>query len=203
MTTLVEVPADWHSPALALSASADAYNATQRLYGVFEAETLTETTVQDEELEDAVQIVNAEFVWDGPPPDAPTGKDKKSKKQDEKTVPPPSVAEAKHEETFKLKGVHLSIPQGQLTAIVGKCPRVPAQPARMEADFSAYRPCWFWEVVVAPGHDRRDAPHCRVCSVQGYGRILPAECLDPKCYRARQHYVRTAVRRGAILESDP
>ncbi len=116
-------PADRHLSALALSASADAYNATQRLYGVFEAETLTETTVQDAELDDAVQIVGAVFVWDGPTPDAPTGKGKKGKKQDKTAAPPPPVAESKHEETFKLKGVNLSIPQGQLIAIVGKCLR--------------------------------------------------------------------------------
>ncbi|PIL29785.1 ATP-binding cassette transporter [Ganoderma sinense ZZ0214-1] len=104
---------------LALSATADAYNATQRLYGVFEAELLTETTVQDEELDDAIHIVEAEFVWDGPPPDAPAGKGKKGKKHDKTTAPPPAATEAKHEETFKLKGVNLSIPQGQLIAIVG------------------------------------------------------------------------------------
>ena len=67
--------------ALALSASADAYNASQRLYDVFTAELLSETTVQDGQLDDAVQIIDAEFVWDGPPPDAPSGKDKKGKKQ--------------------------------------------------------------------------------------------------------------------------
>nr|VWO99753.1 Phosphate:H symporter (Phosphate:H symporter, variant) [Ganoderma boninense] len=104
---------------LALSASADAYNATQRLYGVFEAEMLTETTVQDEELNDAVQIVEGEFVWDGPPPDAPAGKGKKGKKHDKTAAPAIVESEPKHEETFKLKDVNLSIPHGQLIAIVG------------------------------------------------------------------------------------
>ncbi|TBU24051.1 ABC transporter [Dichomitus squalens] len=103
---------------LALSASADAYNATQRLYDVFEAELLEESTVQDEKLDHAVQVVDGEFVWDGPPPDAP-GKDKKGKKQDKKAAPPPPTADPKSEETFRLKSVNLAIPKGQLTAIVG------------------------------------------------------------------------------------
>ena len=106
--------------ALALSASADAYNASQRLYDVFTAELLSETTVQDGQLDDAVQIIDAEFVWDGPPPDAPSGKDKKGKKQNKKAIAAPPTPEVKPEDTFKLKNVNLTIPKGQLTAIVGK-----------------------------------------------------------------------------------
>ena len=104
--------------ALALSSSADAYNATQRLYGVFEAETLTETKVQDSEMKHAVEIVDAEFVWDGPPPEE-AKKSKKAKKAEKKSRPATPTEPQSQESTFKLKNVNLTIPQGQLVAIVG------------------------------------------------------------------------------------
>ena len=103
---------------LALSSSADAYNATQRLYGVFEAETLTETKVQDSEMKHAVEIVDAEFVWDGPPPEE-AKKSKKAKKAEKKSRPATPTEPQSQESTFKLKNVNLTIPQGQLVAIVG------------------------------------------------------------------------------------
>ena len=105
--------------ALALSASADAYNACQRLYPVFEAELLSDAAIQDGDMDDAVQVVGAEFVWDGPPPEAPA-KDKKGKKGGKKEAAPQPVAEPKPQESsWKLKDVNLHIPRGQLTAIVG------------------------------------------------------------------------------------
>ncbi|OSD06330.1 P-loop containing nucleoside triphosphate hydrolase protein [Trametes coccinea BRFM310] len=107
---------------LSLSAIADARNAIDRLYGVFEAETLSETKVQDENMKNAIEIIDAEFVWDGPPPDAPVKKDKKNmfgmKKSSKKEAPAPD-AEKSQESTFRLKDVNLVIPEGQLTAIVG------------------------------------------------------------------------------------
>ena len=107
---------------MSLSAIADARNAIDRLYGVFEAETLSETKVQDENMKNAIEIIDAEFVWDGPPPDAPAKKDKKNmfgmKKSSKKEAPAPD-AEKSQESTFRLKDVNLKIPEGQLTAIVG------------------------------------------------------------------------------------
>ncbi|KAI0714464.1 P-loop containing nucleoside triphosphate hydrolase protein [Cerioporus squamosus] len=103
---------------LALSTSADAYNATQRLYGVFEAETITETKVQDIEMKHAVEVIDAEFVWDGPPPEE-VKKSKKAKKAERKSRPTTPTGPQSQESTFKLKNVNLAIPQGQLVAIVG------------------------------------------------------------------------------------
>ena len=86
---------------------------------MFEAELLSETAIQDGEMDDAVQVLGAEFVWDGPPPEAPA-KDKKGKKGGKKEAAPQPVAEPKPQESsWKLKDVNLHIPRGQLTAIVG------------------------------------------------------------------------------------
>ncbi|KAL1937459.1 hypothetical protein VTO73DRAFT_13182 [Trametes versicolor] len=108
---------------LSLSAIADAHNAVDRLYGVFEAETLSETKIQDVDLKNAIEIIDGEFVWDGPPPDAPARKDKKgmfgNKKKPSKTNVPDADAEKSQESTFRLKDVNLAIPEGQLAAIVG------------------------------------------------------------------------------------
>ncbi|RPD61094.1 P-loop containing nucleoside triphosphate hydrolase protein [Lentinus tigrinus ALCF2SS1-7] len=103
---------------VALSTSADAYNATQRLYGVFEAETLTETKVQDSEMKDAIEIIDAEFVWDGPPPEE-VKKSKKVRKAEKKSGIATPAGPQSQESTFRLKNVNLTIPHGQLVAIVG------------------------------------------------------------------------------------
>ncbi|KAI0360140.1 P-loop containing nucleoside triphosphate hydrolase protein [Trametes cingulata] len=109
---------------LSLSAIADAHNAIDRLYGVFEAETLSETKIQDEDMENAIEIVGGEFVWDGPPPDEPARKDKRGmfgKKTGKKAAPAAGAGEGEKskESTFRLRDVNLAIPQGQLAAIVG------------------------------------------------------------------------------------
>ncbi|KAI0749569.1 ABC transporter [Daedaleopsis nitida] len=106
---------------LALSTTADAYNAIQRLYGVFEAETLEETKFQDAGMKNAVEITGAEFVWDGPPPEvAAKGKKAKHGKGEKKgPAPPPTSDSQSQESTFRLRDVNIAIPQGQLTAIVG------------------------------------------------------------------------------------
>ncbi len=104
--------------AVALSTSADAYNATQRLYGVFEAETIAETKVQDTEMKYAVEVIDAEFVWDGPPPEE-VKKSKKEKKAAKKSRPATPTEPQSQESTFKLKNVNVAIPHGQLVAIVG------------------------------------------------------------------------------------
>ncbi|TFY58828.1 hypothetical protein EVJ58_g6166 [Rhodofomes roseus] len=63
---------------LAISSTADAQNAIERLYGVFEAETVHDTQIQDPTLPVAVDAVDASFTWEEPPPEPETAKKTKS-----------------------------------------------------------------------------------------------------------------------------
>ncbi|KIJ66691.1 hypothetical protein HYDPIDRAFT_26121 [Hydnomerulius pinastri MD-312] len=111
---------------MSLSAIADAATACERLYEVFEAETLDETLVQNTDLDVAVRVEGADFSWDSPPPQPEEKKkgkgdkkgmfDKKSKSKPSTPTPPKPVDEAN---IFKVTGVDLEIPRGQLVAIVG------------------------------------------------------------------------------------
>ncbi|KAG7444868.1 ABC transporter [Guyanagaster necrorhizus] len=98
-----------------LSAIADAENAIQRLYGIFEAETLEETFDREDDLHVAVEVKNISFTWDAPPPESAEGKKGKKDKKKGKPEVDPSSAGA----VFELKDVSLSIARGQLVAIVG------------------------------------------------------------------------------------
>ncbi|KAJ8692856.1 hypothetical protein PTI98_010127 [Pleurotus ostreatus] len=105
---------------VAFSSIADAANATSRLYDVFEAETLEETQVTDPQLPYAIEVKNASFMWDSPPPD-----DAKSKKRPGLYAHVPtsttSAGKAKNDDKtiFEMKDVNLTIPRGKLVAIVG------------------------------------------------------------------------------------
>jgi ABC-type polysaccharide/polyol phosphate transport system ATPase subunit len=72
-------------------------------------------------LKHAVEIENASFIWDSPPPDE--GKTGKGKKKDRRSSVKPEPAaepkEIKEENMFKLKDIDVRIPRGQLVAIVG------------------------------------------------------------------------------------
>lgn len=98
---------------LSFSAIADAQNAVGRLYAVFDAETLTDTKVQDASMDVAIKVERGDFTWDAPPPEAAT---KKKGKKDK--AAPAGVAKVP-EKVFTLKDVNMEIPKGQLTAIVG------------------------------------------------------------------------------------
>ena len=54
---------------LSFSAIADAQNAIGRLYAVFDAETLTDTKVQDASMDAAIRVEHGDFTWDAPPPE--------------------------------------------------------------------------------------------------------------------------------------
>jgi len=87
-------------------------------------ELISETLVQDSKLKYAVEIDNASFTWDGPPPDLNEGKEDKGKKKSPSDAHPKPVSvsepkEVKEEVLFKLKYVDLRVPRGQLVAIVG------------------------------------------------------------------------------------
>lgn len=115
--------------ALAFSSIADAVNATSRLYGVFEAETLDETHVREDDLESAVEVKGASFTWDSSPPEVETtkkqkghGKEAAALAEAAKTAAVARAAEkAKEDEdnVFQLKDVNMEIPRAKLVAIVG------------------------------------------------------------------------------------
>ena len=109
---------------MSLSSVADARNAIGRLQECFTAEVNSESFERDPKLTYAVEIENASFTWDGPPPDE--GKEGKGKKKDRRSskqapvsAPAPAPNEVKEEVLFKLRNIDLKIPRGQLVAIVG------------------------------------------------------------------------------------
>lgn len=104
---------------MSFSAITDAHNATQRLYGVFEAETLDDTFDREDDLDVAVEVKNVSFTWDAPPPEAAEAKKGKKDKKDKKKKGKPEVDSSSTDEVFELKDISLSIPRGQLVAIVG------------------------------------------------------------------------------------
>ncbi|KAF9223499.1 ABC transporter [Gyrodon lividus] len=107
---------------MSLSSIADAATACERLYEVFEAETLDETLAHNKDLDIAIRVKGADFSWDSPPaqPKEKKGKDEKraifDKRSKYKPLTPSPIDEAK---IFKVTGVDLEIPRGQLVAIVG------------------------------------------------------------------------------------
>ncbi|CUA69652.1 ABC transporter C family member 12 [Rhizoctonia solani] len=115
---------------VALSSIADAFNAVGRLEGVFAAELLTQTRVIDPSIPVALEVQGAEFSWDSAPPDdiSSKSKGKKAKSKSAQTLAknPDKFAHAHGGEQttgdeliFKLKDINLSLPRGQLCAIVG------------------------------------------------------------------------------------
>ena len=74
---------------MSFSAIADAANATERLYDVFEAETISETQIQDPSLPVAIEVKNASFTWDSPPPEEEQDKKKQRKSDTGKRIEPP------------------------------------------------------------------------------------------------------------------
>ncbi|KAJ7454698.1 ABC transporter [Mycena latifolia] len=110
---------------VSFSSIADALNASHRLYDVFVAETFQDTQLRDDTLDVAVEVHDATFTWDGPPPEVEETKKRKGKKATplEKAAKAAALAveQAKIEEekAFQMKNLTFSIPRGQLVAIVG------------------------------------------------------------------------------------
>lgn len=119
---------------MAFSSIADAANAIGRLYGVFEAELLEKTHTVDESIGYALEVKGASFTWDSPPP-AEEGKHGKKhghgKKNKIKSKPEAPASDKQgatdsedkgkndEERVFNINNVNLTIPRGQLVAIVG------------------------------------------------------------------------------------
>jgi len=105
---------------MSLSAITDARNAIGRLQECFTAELISETFQRDPKLAYAVEIENASFTWDGPPPDeVKAGKGKEDRRSSKQAPPVSAPTEVKEEVLFKLRNIDLKIPRGQLVAIVG------------------------------------------------------------------------------------
>ena len=127
----------------------DAHNAFVRLQEVFEAESLPDEQTKNFKLDNALEVDGASFTWDAPPPEPEgakgkgKGKDKNKKAKDSKkdkkgkkksetdadatvtptsgSVPGSSRASTSHEpeKVFKIPKTNMTIPKGQIVAIVG------------------------------------------------------------------------------------
>jgi ABC-type multidrug transport system fused ATPase/permease subunit len=121
----------------------DAHSAFGRIQEVFEAESLTDEQVRDPRLENGLELDDASFTWDSPPPEPEGGKVKRAKdpkkdKNDKKpeistprtvspasgSLPGSSRVSTSHEpeqteKVFKIQKTNLRIPKGQVVAIVG------------------------------------------------------------------------------------
>jgi ABC-type transport system involved in cytochrome bd biosynthesis fused ATPase/permease subunit len=104
---------------------------------VFEAELLEKTHTVDPTLDVAIEVTSASFTWDSPSPDANEGKhgkkstsggrmmqSSKSRAQanavaEKKRTDDLHVHEKNEERSFKVQDVCMSVPRGQLVAIVG------------------------------------------------------------------------------------
>ncbi|KAI0917113.1 hypothetical protein AcV5_007675 [Taiwanofungus camphoratus] len=102
---------------VALSGITDAYNAVNRMYEVFIAETVDETRLTDPSLSVALEVKDAEFTWDGAPPSEDSPKKKRKRKHGRLSVA--ATRTFTNADVFKLRELNLSVPRGQLCAIVG------------------------------------------------------------------------------------
>lgn len=114
---LIRMPLMWMP--MGLSAMADAASAVERLYDVFVSEVLSDVRKIDTDLNVALQIENASFVWDGSAPGETIYKKKGQLKNHDKSEDPVSPTILLPEDTYKLQSINVSIPRGQLCAIVG------------------------------------------------------------------------------------
>ncbi|KAF9560470.1 ABC transporter [Agrocybe pediades] len=123
---------------VSFSAIADAANATGRLYGVFEAELLEKTHTVDPTIDNALEVKGASFTWDSPPPEDEGKKGKKqhgrlmqssktkaenkakaAADQQKRTEDAEEKAKNEADRVFKMNDISMTIPRGQLVAIVG------------------------------------------------------------------------------------
>ena len=117
--------------AVSLSSIADAANAIERLYGVFEAELLEETLVVDENSDYALEVKNASWSWDASleqtddkrkKPMQPRDDHRSARKDQSFNEKPAEKVPEKaidKENMFKVRDISLKIPRGKLVAIVG------------------------------------------------------------------------------------
>nr|GAT42790.1 ABC protein [Mycena chlorophos] len=110
----------------AMSATADARTALNRLSNVFRAAVRDEAAfVVDEDMADAIRVDGCGWVWEGPPPVEENKKGKKksakSKAAEKKKVEAEDEKAADVEqEPFRLQDITLRVPRGTLAAVVGR-----------------------------------------------------------------------------------
>ncbi|PVG03230.1 P-loop containing nucleoside triphosphate hydrolase protein [Serendipita vermifera] len=116
---LVRLPLMWMP--MGLSAIADAASAVERLYDVFVAEIITDQQIIDPDLDVALRVEKATFVWDGAQPEDETKQKSKhsshAKGANKDSQPTPTAVPP--EQAYKLQNIDMTIPKGQLCAIVG------------------------------------------------------------------------------------
>ena len=98
--------------------------AINRLNIVYEAEVLDDTIITDKALDAAIVAKAASFSWDAPPPaDEKKGdKDKNGKHGPKKASSPLHITGDEtidEDDVFKIRDIAMSIPRGQLVAVVG------------------------------------------------------------------------------------
>ena len=115
----------------------DAHHALGRIQEVFEAESLPDELIKHVELDNALELDEASFTWDAPPPEPANRRDKgkKGKKKPAtdmeanvistsgplhgSSLASTSQESVKTERVFKIQKTSLTIPKGQVVAIVG------------------------------------------------------------------------------------
>ncbi|KZV74002.1 hypothetical protein PENSPDRAFT_244681 [Peniophora sp. CONT] len=104
---------------MSMSASADAYNAITRLQDVFTAELKNESLIIDPSLPHALEVSNASFTWDAPPPSAPSTSKSKAKRALAAEQALKAAKEREEGKPFEVTGIEMRVKRGSLVAIVG------------------------------------------------------------------------------------
>lgn len=106
--------------AIAFSSITDAYNAISRLYSIFLAEAASDDRVIDSTADLGVEVKGANFTWEIPAPSSEMKK-KPSRRLFKRKEDQAQDVDLSHEDksVFKMENINLSIPRGQLCAIVG------------------------------------------------------------------------------------
>lgn len=115
---------------MSIGTIADAMNATERLRAVFEAELLEQTHANDNSIDNALEVKGASFTWDAPTPNEDDQKGGREDlgasrtcgpvaKPDESLNVKDGKAKTNAANVFQVKDITLTIPRGQLVAIVG------------------------------------------------------------------------------------
>ena len=107
---------------MGLSALADASTAVTRLSDVFEAEIMMDAQNRDPTLPVAIDVEDASFAWDSPPPEE-KAKEHKRFGHRRKSIRKASAevsSEEKPEKPFSVENISFTASRGTLLAIVGR-----------------------------------------------------------------------------------